>query len=75
MQLMISGEKEAFRYNCHDKEFIYSICEIQKWVIFLEEEVTVKKKKKGKQEMAHYGKTMPYIKQYILMAKVKQYVE
>lgn len=34
-----------------------------------------KKKKKGKQEMAHYGKTMPYIKQYILMAKVKQYVE
>lgn len=32
-------------------------------------------KKKGKQEMANYGKTMPYIKQYILMSKVKQYVE
>lgn len=44
---MISGEKGAFSYRCHNEEFSYSIDGIQKWVIFMEEEVTMKK---GKEE-------------------------
>lgn len=43
---MISSEKGAFKYNCHNKEFISSICEIQKRVIFIAEEVTMKKEQR-----------------------------
>lgn len=56
-----------FRYNRRSKAD-----KIQKCVIFMEEEVTMKK---GREEMAPYSKTMAYVNQYTLMFKVKQYVE